>query len=418
MNVDARAVRGGPHPDEFEFPSAELQECPFPFYDALRSEAPVYQLPGRHEYLVSRWEDVTHVAEHPGTFSSALLDGKSSNRVTARMIDEKFGYSPTGMALCDPPEHKMKRSAGLRLLNADRLKDYEPSIARFSNELIDGFIDKGEVEFVGEYAYWLPIRVIVHILGLPAGDLQKIKRLGDRAGQGARFMTEEELAEETALADELRDYLRRHLLARAETPAGDGLSELIRLQVERDGELNVPYLMSEASTLLFAGNTTTTHMLASAMQLLLQSPEQLERARAERGLIRHVIDETLRLESPVQWTQRTSTEDTTVGGVPIPAGSTLLCVWASGNRDERRFQDPERFDVDRPQVAKHQLGFGRGIHRCLGAPLARLEGEIAFNGLFDRLTDLELKPGANDFAHITVHHMRAPKAVHMTFERV
>ncbi len=406
------------HPDDFTFPSPEVQECPFPFYEALRRETPAYKLPQRHEYVVSRWEDITFVAEHPELFSSVSVE-RAVNPATAGLQgdDYPFDYSPTSMALCDPPENKLKRAVGAKLIGRERLREYEPMITRYTHELIDAFVDRGECEFVEDFAYWLPIKVIIDVLGLPQEDAVLLKRVGNLSGQGSRFMTPEELVEETALQQELVTYLRRQIVERAESPRDDGLGLLVGGQIERDGRINFPYLLSEASVLVFAGNTTTTHMLASAMLLLLQNPGQLERVVADRSLVKNTVEEALRLESPVQWTQRQVLQDVEIGGVPVQAGTTLLCLWASGNRDRDRWgDDADEFRVDRPQVAKHHLAFGRGTHLCLGAPLARLEGEIAFNAIFDRLEHLRLAPGKNDFRHIDVHHMRAPAALHIEFD--
>jgi cytochrome P450 len=156
-------------------------------------------------------------------------------------------------------------------------------------------------------------------------------------------------------------------------------------------------------------------MLASTMLLFLQNPDELEHARADRSLIRTALEESMRLESPVQWLQRIVTENTQLGGVELPKGSLLLVLWGAANRDERKFDEPDRFKADRTAVAKQQMAFGYGIHMCVGAPLARLEGEIAFNRLFDRLASLRLAPG-HDLTHIPNMNQRAPTAVHMEFD--
>lgn len=407
----------------YTFQSPELQECPFPFYEALREQAPVYRIPGRPEYLVARWEDITYVAQHPELFSSVISEKHLASNPAVGGADTfdsadtfDFGYSPSSMALCDPPENKMKRAVGAKLVGRERLAEYEPMVRQHTDQLIDAFIDRGEAEFVSDFAFWLPVKVIIDILGLARKDLILLKRLGDRPGQGVRFMTPAELEQEDEVQRELVEYLTADILDRYENPRDDGLGQLVSGQVERDGRLNLPYLKSEVGTLLFAGNTSTSHMLANTMLLLLQNPDQLELVRDDRSLVRPLIEEALRLESPVQWTQRTATQDVEIAGVPIPAGSILLLLWASGNRDPGRWDDPDRFSVERPNIAKHQLGFGRGTHLCLGAPLARLEGEVAFNRIFDRTTNLRLAPRKNDFTHVTVPHLRGPKAVHIKFD--
>src|SRR5262249_29247465 len=142
-----------------------------------------------------------------------------------------FGYSPTSMALCDPPENKLKRAVGAKLIGRERLREYQPMILRYTDELIDAFASKGEAEFVEDFAYWLPIKVIVDVLGLPQEDFVLLKRLGNLAGQGSRFMTEEELVDETALQQELVAYLKEQIQERAERPRDDGLGQLVSGQI-------------------------------------------------------------------------------------------------------------------------------------------------------------------------------------------
>jgi cytochrome P450 len=398
--------------DELPFPR-NIQESPYDWYAALRAHAPVAQIPGRTDYFVARWPDIAYVTERPELFSNAL---PSDGRPVELPDGYAFDYSPASMAGSDPPEHRQKRLAGLRLIGRERLREIAPLVEGVTDELIDGFAADGEAEFCSQFADWLPVRVIAQILGLPQEDVADLKRWSNRAGQGARYLSDGELAEERERVAGLQPYLREAILDRQREPRGDGLSLLIREQVERDGELNLPYLLAESNVLLFAGNATTTHMLASTMLLLLQHPEALAAVEADHDLIRPLLEESLRLESPVQFTQRGCREDVELGDVSLPKGAIVLCGWASGNRDERRWEDPESLRLDRPDLAKHQLAFGRGPHLCLGAPLARLEGEIAFRRLLTRLRGLELAEGKNDFRHIEHPHLRAPAAVHIRFE--
>jgi cytochrome P450 len=187
--------------------------------------------------------------------------------------------------------------------------------------------------------------------------------------------------------------------------------------VERDDRLDLPYLLAEVANLFAAGNGTTAHMLVSTMLLLVQHPAELDRVREDRALIPTMLEEAMRLESPVQWLQRIVTSDTELAGVTVPAGSLVLVLWGAANRDDRKFEDPERFRIDRPSVAKHQTAFGYGIHMCVGAPLARLEGRIAFGRLLDRLTNFRLV-GPDPITHIPNINQRAPTAVQIEFEEV
>jgi cytochrome P450 len=184
--------------------------------------------------------------------------------------------------------------------------------------------------------------------------------------------------------------MERAVAARVAHPTEDFLSELIAAQIDQEGELAPAYLAAEADLLLFAGNVTTTHLLVSMMRLLLEHPLWHAAVLADRTLVPALVDETLRLEPPVQWLAREVLEDVIVGGTPIPAGSRVIVIWGSGNHDPERFEDPESFDLGRSGTVKHHLAFGRGIHRCLGAPLAQLEGRVAFERLLDRLPRMRL----------------------------
>jgi cytochrome P450 len=199
-------------------------------------------------------------------------------------------------------------------------------------------------------------------------------------------------------------------------PRDDFLSELIRTQVQRDGEAALGWLTAEADLLLFAGNLTTTHMLASMMILMCRHPDVYARLGADRSKIKDLVEETLRLESPIQWLQRHVIQDVRIGGVDVPGGSQVVMMFASGNRDELKWgTDAAALDVERPDVIKHHVAFGRGIHRCLGAPLARLEGRLAFERILERMKDIRLAPGHEDPPHIPNILFRAPREVFIQF---
>jgi cytochrome P450 len=398
--------------EQLPFPHA-IQESPYPWYKQRRGHAPVASIQGRDEWFLSRWEDIDFVTEHPELFSSAL---PHDGRGTPVADDYGFDYSPVSMANSDGPEHHDKRLAGLKLIGRGRLRAIAPTVERVADELIDGFVGNGEAEFVSQFSDWLPVRVIADVLGFPQSDVPELKVWSNRAGQGARYLTDEELAEENARVAGITPYLREAILERHERPRDDGLSTLVHEQVKRDGALNLTYLMAEANVLLFAGNATTTHMLGSTLMLLLQNPEMLAHVDADRTLIRLLLEESLRLESPVQFTQRRCVRDVELGGITVPAGTVVLCGWASGNRDGAQWDEADEMRLDRPGVAKQHLAFGRGRHLCLGAALARMEGEIAFRRVLTRLRNLRLAAGKNDFRHIDHPHLRAPRAVYIEFD--
>jgi cytochrome P450 len=401
-------------PSEYRYPSAEVIEDPFPFYAALRDDAPVHRLPDG-TFLVSRWEDVNHVVHQPQLFSNLI--GPRNDQILGgpRVGGDETG--PWPLPFTDGEQHRRQRSFCAQLVVRSRLAWFEPRIERLVDELIDGFGNAGQVEFRSAFAAHLPRRVMMETFGFRRDDEPDLIRwTGGQGPVGAKLASPEEQAAEQERRLQLGEYLKQKIIERREQPTDDFLTEIVQIQVDRDGELDLPYLLAEVANLFAAGNHTTAHMLASTMLLFLQSPDELERAQADRSLIRTALEESMRLESPVQWLQRIVTEDTQLGGVELPKGSLLLVLWGAANRDERKFEDPEMFRVDRAAVAKQQMAFGYGIHMCVGAPLARLEGEIGFNRLFDRLSNLRLAEGKNDFTHIPNMNQRSPAAVHIAFD--
>jgi cytochrome P450 len=229
-------------------------------------------------------------------------------------------------------------------------------------------------------------------------------------------MSEEELVEQARQSKVAAAAIEAEIVERFERPRGDFLTETVQDQVARDGKLNIPYLISETTVLLFAGMLTTRHTLVNAMHLLLSNPVELTWMLEDRTRVRAVWEETLRLESPVEWLPRVATRDTEIGGVAIPRGATILMVFASGNRDEKHWEEAAEFNPSRPRLLKDHLGFGFGVHLCFGAPLARFEGEIALNALFDRLPNIRLAPGKNDFTHAHSYHFRSLNDLNVEFD--
>jgi cytochrome P450 len=193
---------------------------------------------------------------------------------------------------------------------------------------------------------------------------------------------------------------------------------MVALKLSRDGDLDLGYLSGEVTNLYAAATASTGHLLASAMRMLLTHPDQMAEVRAEPALIRPMLDEVLRLKSPVQWLQRVVTADTELAGTPLARGDVILVLWAAGNRDPAKFEHPNRFWIRRPHVARDQLGFGHGIHRCIGAALGRLEGRIAFERLIGRLDGLQLAPGEQDAPHLQQFNHGAPETVWIEFTPV
>jgi cytochrome P450 len=404
--------------DQYEYPSHEVVTCPYPFYSALREQAPVHQLPNG-DYLVSRWEDLVYVARHPELFSNAIGHANPGfdEATAAQAADEESTLTPWALPFTDPPDHTAKRSLLLPLFMPDPLRAYEPKIRTLVDELIDGFPPDGRVEFREAFANHLPPSVMLGLFGVPREDEPMVRAwMNTSQGQGFRLATEEQKATQQTAMAEAREYFEKMLLERVETPRDDFLSEIVRLKMARDGRLDLYYLVGEVTTIYSAAYHNTVYMLASTMELLVENPDQMQRVIDDPSLIRGMIDESLRLQSPVQWLQRVVTEDTELGGVKLPSGAVCLVLWASGNRDPERFPEPERFEVDRKNALRDHLAFGYGIHKCLGARLARLEGQVAFEALLSRLKNIRSDPEFGPVEHgYDVNH-RVPVAVHITYQ--
>ncbi len=410
---------------DFAFPSEDITRCPFPFYAALRSESPVFRDPAGGGYFVSRRKDILQVLQHPEIFSNQGYRGDPRLGDDPRVIlgieePDLPGCpitTPFNMSMSDPPEHTVKRRAAAGLVSRERLERAEEDVRAIAHGLIDAFIDRGSVEFRSEFAAPMALLTICQLAGFPRedGDIFRSWVLGSTHAR--LFMDESGLSTLQHDTVEQLDYCRRLILERHANPCGDFLSEYIAAAVERDGGLNLPYLVSEVRLMLLGGNETTQRLMTSTMLLLVRHPAVLERIRADRSLVPVTLEEALRVESPTQWVSRLCVVDTELGGVPIPAGSFVLMLFGSANRDET-WEEPDAFDIDRPDVQKYQMAFGGGAHRCIGAPIARFEARIALNAILDRLDAIRLAPHEpHEIENIDSLQKRVPKTLPLLFRR-
>ncbi len=329
----------------------------------------------------------------PATFSSDTM------RLFPReLMPGGEEFSTAGfLTQIDPPEHGKLRGLVSSAFTRKVVADLEPRIAALTRELLDAARDRGRVELVADLAYPLPVTVIAELLGVPAGDRALFKRWADALFEHDTRIslaepTEEQLADARATAGpwrEMSGYLAAHAAERRRRPRADLLTSLVEAEV--DGErLPDGQVVNFAIILLLAGHVTTTMLLGNTVLCLSAFPEQQDKARADRTLIPAVIEESLRFLTPFAALGRSTTREAEVGGVTRPADQLLLIWVAAANRDPRQFADPEVFDPGR--AANPHLAFGRGIHFCLGAPLARLEGRVALNLLLDRFDPLRTDP--------------------------
>lgn len=393
------------------YPSVEGAECPYPFYDWARINQPVYQIPGQSYFFVTRYKDLVEVAANPDRFSSvgrALGSEPTCPRTTAS------GIRVSAMVESDPPEHRIHRRLAAELLTPKALSSYRPMVEELSNNLIDSLIDAGECDFVTDFANKLPPLVTARMAGFADDILDQLHVWGQIEASGAPFLPAERLAEHRAVGASMLAFVTTAVRDRFEHRRDDGISRLIDLQIERDGVFDEDYVIAQASVILGGGTTTTSHMLAMAMLIMLEQDGQADHMRANSAALRLFIDEALRLEAPVQWVPRRVTEDCELGGTFLPAGSHLLLGFGSANRDPDQFEDPELFDPARR--SNGGVAFGSGPHICLGLALARLELMTAFERILDRMTNIQLVPGQS-LEHIGSPSFRGLKSLRIRFQK-
>jgi cytochrome P450 len=385
--------------EEYEFNSPEVNACPYAFYEAAREECPVYPLPGQSAFLLTRFDDVYEAAHHPETFSSHRPILGSGDPEFEAIRATGYPEVPT-LVTNDPPEHSRYRKLVNRAFSIRAVAALEPSMTAIVDEVIDGFIDRGDVEFLTEFAMPFPTRVIGNALGVPVEDHGHFQRWSDAIADAvSTYVTRERALECKRSLVEMQHYFAGLIEKRRVQPGDDLVSQLVTARVEDERPLDVPEMLDLIRIFLAGGNETTASLLATAMFLLLTHPDQFEIVAADRSLIPAMLEEALRLEPPVQWNPRIiERDDAEIRGVTLPAGSRVLLGWGPGNRDPKKYgPDADRFDVRRG--TSDHLAFGHGPHFCLGAALARTEARIAFERLFTRMTNIRLAVPADQITY-------------------
>jgi cytochrome P450 len=401
---------------ETPFPAAETMQCPYPLYEALRSGPPHRTPTG--EFVISRRADIVDVTRRPETFSnhhSFFHDGRLRQGTIERHRDPDAIW---GLTVSDDPDHAWKRKLAFEMFKPGRIRLQEPMVKGVADRLIDRFIDRGACEFVSEFATRLPASVILTLYGFdPDEYMDRALGWARYEGFGTRWAApENQDAAQSAILD-LGAFLRAEILKRIGQSGDDELSLYMERYADFRGSPDVDNVVADAINLYIGGIITTAHLLGSMMVLFIDHPDQQEKAREGRPALRRAIEESLRYESPVQMIPRLAVEDGEVGGVSIPAGSQVLLLYGAANRDEAVFECPTKYDVERPNVKEH-VGFGNGLHFCIGAPLARMEVTLAFEQLFARTRNLRFASGAERPVNEATPLFRGPAEVHIEFDRV
>jgi cytochrome P450 len=358
----------------------EALRCPADAYTQFR-DLGVHYAPEVDAFVVARHADVVDVLRDGRRFSSANTVGNPP----AKPEDDGKGLRPL-LLLSDDPLHARRRSIVNRVFTPSRVAAWEPQVREVCERYLTALRDSDDVDLVRDLAAPLPIRVITMLLGVPQRDVDTFRSWSEAitAGLGGQ---PGDRTERERVQDEFAAYISSLLDERTGTTGTDVLA--LVADAERAGELVRHECVRFVIELIIAGNITTTHHLSSSIALLARSPEMQEQLRADASLVPKFVEESLRLESPIQGFYRLATEDAVVGGTEIPAGSRLLVFYGSANNDPDVWPECPHLRLDRPNGAAH-LAFGRGAHACLGSSLARLEGRVVIEMLLNAIEEVEL----------------------------
>jgi cytochrome P450 len=365
-----RATRRNRRTVKFEM-TTEMRLNPYPMYALMRENGGLLPIAERNLVNVFRYEDVRTVLTDHKRFSSAF----SANLATSSMVT------------MDPPRHTELRSLVSRAFTPRTISALEPRIRQLTNELLDQVIERGQFDLVKDLAEPLPVMVIAELLGIPLRDRIQFKHWSDVVVASADQVLTGKPADAANVKaqQEMAAYFRQIIAERRTQPQDDLISQL--LAAELDGErLSEQEILNFCWLLLVAGNETTTNLISGAVITLLEHPDALRQLRAQPELLPTAIEELLRYRSPVQAMFRVATQDVELAGQTIPAGSMVIAWIGSANRDETVFADADQVVLTRDP--NPHIGFGHGIHFCLGAPLARLEARVVMGAMLERLHDL------------------------------
>jgi cytochrome P450 len=392
---------------------------PFPLYQRLRAESPVckIRMPDKQAaWLVTRYDDVAAVLKDD-RFSKDRFRTLSREQMKKQpWVPGVFKPLLRNMLDVDAPDHTRLRALVQKAFTPRRIDEMEPRIQALADDLVTeaAGIGRGRVDLIRDFALPLPATVIAEMLGVPAKDRHRFHRWSSTI-VALNWSTWDMIKGMPSVWRFLR-YIRKLVQRRRAEPADDLITALV--QAEEQGEkLTEDEMVAMIFLLLIAGHETTVNLIGNGTLALLQNPGQLERLRREPALLRTAVEELLRYSSPLDTaSERYAREDVTIAGVTIPQGSLVYAGIASANRDESHFRDAEALDLAR-EPNRH-LSFGLGIHFCLGAPLARIEGQIAFNALVHRIRGLRLAVPADSLKWRRGVILRGMQSLPVAFESV
>jgi cytochrome P450 len=421
--------------DYFTDPS--LVPDPHPYFDHIRTKCPVSPEPHYGVLAVTGWEEAGTVLKDSDTFSSCIAvtgpfpplpftpegDDITEQIAAHRALFPMFEH----MVTMDPPEHTNARSLLNRLLTPKRLKENEDFMWRLADEVIDDIIARspdGRCDFLTAYAKPFSLLVIADLLGVPQEDHDEFRTMlgAPRPGANVGSLDHSDTVGTNPL-EWLDDKFVSYLEERRARPREDVLTALATAKYP-DGSVPPALEVARSATFLFAaGQETTTKLLTASLRVLGDHPEIQQRLRTDRSRIPVFIEEALRMDAPVKSQFRLAKKPATVGGIEVPAGTTLMICPGAVNRDPERFENPHTFDLDRKNVREH-IAFGRGVHSCPGGPLARVEGRVSIERILDRFSDIGVDEefhgpaGDRSYTYEPTFILRGLTDLHITFTPV
>lgn len=400
---------------------------PYPYLDFLREERGPVWIDDRYNMVVvtGHDEEVAVLRDHE-TFSSCnapvgpfgelpvKVEGDDANPI----IEQYRGHLPMHefMVTMDPPDHSEYRGLMSRLFTPMRLRENEAFMWRLADQQMDPFVSTGRVEFSSAYASPFAGLVIADLLGVPGEDMPRFRHWFE---QQLQHISEEQRMSEDPLAF-FQNSFANYISDRREHPRADVLTQLAEARFSDGTEPEVTALAREAAFVFAAGQETTVRLLTFALRYVAEHPEEQDLLRSDRELIPNFLEEMLRLESPVKVHFRMVRRTTTLGGVAVRAGMSVMLMNGAANRDPRRFDDPSSARLDRSN-AREQLAFSRGVHSCLGQSLARAEGRVTMERVFDRMADIGISEaehgpaGARRWEYLPTWLFRGLTALHLVF---
>ncbi|SDI22310.1 Cytochrome P450 [Sinosporangium album] len=410
-----------PVPDSVreELSSPEFQADPYPVYGRLRAEAPVHRVEtpiGVDTWMVTRYEDARAVLNDP----RFTKDPRKAPDIMRKFgVPEGEGLIQRSMLNADPPDHTRLRGLVTKAFTRRRMEALRPRIQRITDDLLDGIASGEEVDFIGAFAFPLPVTVISELLGVPAERMDDFRRwsagiITPPFSEEAKRVRQEGVEELPRYFGELVEERRAQVDPSVPPGSQPDLVRALIAAYDQEGSLDHHELIGMLTLILVAGHETTVNLIGNGMLALLRNPEQLALLRERPDLLPGAVEEVLRYDGPVERaTMRIALADVEIGGLTVPKGALVTVVIGAAGRDPGRFPDADVFDItreDNPHVA-----FGHGIHHCLGAPLARLEGQIALGTVLRRFPVIELvKPDEEPPRRFTVGNIvRGVQALHL-----